>query len=278
MFPDNLTFSIAGWVNDGVDALVSNYGDVFRHISDTLLWAIINLENLLRITPWWLMLAIVGAIAWHATRKVLSTLMIVGLLFLVGAVGLWDKLMQTLALMMVATVISVLLGIPLGILAARSNRLRAVLMPLLDIMQTMPSFVYLIPVLMLFGLGKVPAIFATVIYAVPPLIRLTDLGLRQVDREVMEAINAFGANPWQQLFGVQLPLAMPSIMAGVNQCLMMAFGMVVIAGIVGSGGLGETIYGAIRTLDIATSINASIAIVILTMVLDRVTQNLAGAK
>ena len=155
MFPENLTFSIAGWVNDGVDALVSNYGDVFRHISDTLLWAIIHLENLLRLTPWWLMLIIVGAIAWHATRKIFSTLLIVGLLFLVGAVGLWDKLMQTLALMLVATVIAVLLGIPLGILAARSNRLRSVLMPLLDIMQTMPSFVYLIPVLMLFGLGKV---------------------------------------------------------------------------------------------------------------------------
>ena len=129
----------------------------------------------------------------------MTTSVIVGLLFLVGAVGLWDKLMQTLALMMVATIISVLIGIPLGILSARSNRLRSILMPLLDIMQTMPSFVYLIPVLMLFGLGKVPAIFATVIYAAPPLIRLTDLGIRQVDGEVMEAINAFGANRWHCL-------------------------------------------------------------------------------
>ncbi len=272
MFPDNLTFSIAGWVNDGVDALVSHYGDVFRHISETLLWAIIHLENLLRITPWWLMLVIVGAIAWHATRKILSTLLIVGLLFLVGAVGLWDKLMQTLALMMVATVISVLLGIPLGILAARSNRLRSVLMPLLDIMQTMPSFVYLIPVLMLFGLGKVPAIFATVIYAVPPLIRLTDLGLRQVDREVMEAINAFGANPWQQLFGVQLPLAMPSIMAGINQTTMMALSMVVIASMIGARGLGEDVLVGIQTLNVGKGLEAGLAIVILAVVIDRITQ------
>ncbi len=165
MFPKNFTFSIADWVNGWVDALVSNYGDVFRHVSDTLLWAIVNLEGLLRATPWWLVLAIVAGIAWHATRKVAATAVIVGLLFLVGAVGLWDKLMQTLALMLVATLISVLVGIPLGILSARNDRLRAVLMPLLDIMQTMPSFVYLIPVLMLFGLGKVPAIFATVIYA-----------------------------------------------------------------------------------------------------------------
>ena len=255
MFPESFTFSIADWVNGWVDSLVTNYGDVFRHISDTLLWAIVNLEGLLRAAPWWLMLAIVGAVAWHATRKVVTTAVIVGLLFLVGAVGLWDKLMQTLALMLVATLISVLIGIPLGILSARSNRLRSVLMPLLDIMQTMPSFVYLIPVLMLFGLGKVPAIFATVIYAAPPLIRLTDLGIRQVDGEVMEAINAFGANRWQQLFGVQLPLALPSIMAGINQTTMMALSMVVIASMIGARGL-----------------EAGLAIVILAVVIDRITQ------
>ena len=272
MFPDNLTFSIAGWVNDGVDALVSNYGDVLRHLSDTLLWAVIHLENLLRLTPWWLVLAIMGAIGWHATRKVFSAALIVGLLFLVGAVGLWDKLMQTFALMMVATVISVTVGIPLGILTARSNRLRSVVMPLLDIMQTMPSFVYLIPVLMLFGLGKVPAIFATVIYAVPPLIRLTDLGIRQVDREVMEAINAFGANPWQQLFGVQLPLAMPSIMAGINQTTMMALSMVVIASMIGARGLGEDVLIGIQTLNVGKGLEAGLAIVILAVVIDRITQ------
>ncbi|EPN13652.1 histidine ABC transporter, permease protein, partial [Pseudomonas syringae pv. actinidiae ICMP 18804] len=127
MFPESFTFSIANWVNDGVDSLVTQYGDVFRHISETLLWAIVNLEGLLRMAPWWLMLIIVGGIAWHATRKIITTLVIVGLLFLVGAVGLWDKLMQTLALMLVATIIAVLIGIPLGILSARSNRLRSVL-------------------------------------------------------------------------------------------------------------------------------------------------------
>ena len=133
MFPESFTFSIADWANSWVDSLVTNYGDVFRSISDTLLWAIVNLEGLLRAAPWWLMLAIVAGVAWHATRKVVTTSVIVGLLFLVGAVGLWDKLMQTLALMMVATIISVLIGIPLGILSARSNRLRSVLMPLLDL-------------------------------------------------------------------------------------------------------------------------------------------------
>ena len=167
---------------------------------------------------------------------------------------------------------SVLIGIPLGILSARSNRLRSVLMPLLDIMQTMPSFVYLIPVLMLFGLGKVPAIFATVIYAAPPLIRLTDLGIRQVDGEVMEAINAFGANRWQQLFGVQLPLALPSIMAGINQTTMMALSMVVIASMIGARGLGEDVLVGIQTLNVGRGLEAGLAIVILAVVIDRITQ------
>jgi len=272
MFPESFTFSIADWVNQWVDTLVTNYGDVFRQISETLLWAIVNLEALLRLAPWWLMLAIVGAIAWHATRKLITTVAIVGLLFLVGAVGLWDKLMQTLALMLVATIISVCIAIPLGILSARSNRLRSMLMPLLDIMQTMPSFVYLIPVLMLFGLGKVPAIFATVIYAAPPLIRLTDLGIRQVDGEVMEAINAFGANRWQQLFGVQLPLALPSIMAGINQTTMMALSMVVIASMIGARGLGENVLVGIQTLNVGKGLEAGLAIVILAVVIDRITQ------
>ncbi|QEY65348.1 proline/glycine betaine ABC transporter permease [Metapseudomonas lalkuanensis] len=272
MFPERFTFSIADWVNSWVDSLVTNYGDVFRHISDTLLYAIVYLEGLLRATPWWLVLIVVAGIAWHATRRILPTVVITGLLFLVGAVGLWDKLMQTVALMLVATFISVLIGIPLGILAARSDRLRAVLMPLLDIMQTMPSFVYLIPVLMLFGLGKVPAIFATVIYAAPPLIRLTDLGIRQVDGEVMEAINAFGANRWQQLFGVQLPLALPSIMAGINQTTMMALSMVVIASMIGARGLGEDVLVGIQTLNVGKGLEAGLAIVILAVVFDRITQ------
>lgn len=246
MFPERFTFSIADWINRWVDVLVTNYGDMFRKISDTLLWAVIHLESLLRATPWWVMLAVVGLLAWHATRRWLPTLVIVGLLLLVGTAGMWDKLMQTLALVLVATLLAVIIGIPQGILAARSDRVRAVMMPLMDVMQTMPSFVYLIPVLMLFGLGKVPAILATVIYATPPLIRLTDLGIRQVDKEVMESVTAFGANRWQKLFGVQLPLALPSIMAGINQTTMMSLSMVVVASMIGARGLGKTCWWAFR--------------------------------
>jgi glycine betaine/proline transport system permease protein len=272
MFPERFTFSIADWINGWVDVLVTNYGDMFRKISDTLLWAVIHLESLLRAPPWWLMLAAVGLLAWHATRRWLPTLVIVGLLLLVGTAGMWDKLMQTLALVLVATLLAVVIGIPLGVLAARNDRVRAVMMPLMDVMQTMPSFVYLIPVLMLFGLGKVPAILATVIYATPPLIRLTDLGIRQVDKEVMESVTAFGANRWQKLFGVQLPLALPSIMAGINQTTMMSLSMVVVASMIGARGLGEDVLVGIQTLNVGLGLEAGLAIVILAVVIDRITQ------
>ncbi|HEI9816053.1 TPA: proline/glycine betaine ABC transporter permease [Serratia marcescens] len=272
MFPERFTFSIADWINGWVDVLVTHYGDMFRKISDTLLWAVIHLESVLRATPWWLMLAIVGLLAWHSTRRWLPTLVIVGLLLLVGTAGMWDKLMQTLALVLVATLLAVIIGIPLGVLAARNDRVRAVMMPLMDVMQTMPSFVYLIPVLMLFGLGKVPAILATVIYATPPLIRLTDLGIRQVDKEVMESVTAFGANRWQKLFGVQLPLALPSIMAGINQTTMMSLSMVVVASMIGARGLGEDVLVGIQTLNVGLGLEAGLAIVILAVVIDRITQ------
>ncbi|MGO3568118.1 MAG: ABC transporter permease [Serratia grimesii] len=272
MVPERFTFSIADWINRWVDVLVNNYGDMFRKISDTLLWAVIHLESLLRATPWWLMLAVVGLLAWHATRRWLPTVVIVGLLLLVGTAGMWDKLMQTLALVLVATLLAVIIGIPLGVLAARNDRVRAVMMPLMDVMQTMPSFVYLIPVLMLFGLGKVPAILATVIYATPPLIRLTDLGIRQVDKEVMESVTAFGANRWQKLFGVQLPLALPSIMAGINQTTMMSLSMVVVASMIGARGLGEDVLVGIQTLNVGLGLEAGLAIVILAVVIDRITQ------
>lgn len=272
MFPERFTFSVADWINHWVEILVNNYGDMFRKISDTLLWAVIQLESLLRAAPWWLVLIIVGLLAWHATRRVLPTVVMVGLLLLVGTAGMWDKLMQTLALVLVATLLAVVLGIPQGILAARSDRVRSVMMPLMDVMQTMPSFVYLIPVLMLFGLGKVPAILATVIYATPPLIRLTDLGIRQVDKEVMESITAFGANRWQKLFGVQLPLALPSIMAGINQTTMMSLSMVVVASMIGARGLGEDVLVGIQTLNVGLGLEAGLAIVILAVVIDRITQ------
>jgi glycine betaine/proline transport system permease protein len=194
------------------------------------------------------------------------------MLCVVGLLGLWDQGMQTLALMIMSTAISVIIGIPVGIMMSRFSWLRRIMLPVLDVMQTMPGFVYLIPVVMLFGLGKIPAIIATVIYAVPPLIRLTDLGIRLVDQDVLEASRAFGANPRQQLFGVQLPLALPNIMAGINQTTMMALSMVVIASMIGARGLGQEVLLGINRLEVGRGLLAGTAIVVLAIIFDRITQ------
>jgi len=233
---------------------------------------LVPLEGALRATPALAILIAVGLLTLNAPRRIGIAAFFVLLLYVIGCFGLWDKLMQTLALMLVATVLSVVLGVPLGIWASRSPWMRRVLLPVLDIMQTLPSFVYLIPVLMLFGLGKVPAILATIIYALPPLIRLTDLGIRHVDGDVVEAARAFGTTRWQLLVNVQLPLARPSIMAGINQTTMMALSMVVIASMIGSRGLGEDVLAGIQTLDIGKGMQAGIAIVILAIVIDRISQ------
>ena len=268
-----LHLSIADWVNDAVQSFVTRYGDRFHQFSIVLLrYVLVPLEGALRALPPWLILLAVGAVTWNATRRLSIASFFMLLLYAIGCFGLWEKLMQTLALMLVATVLSVSLGVPLGILTSRSAWLRRVLLPTLDVMQTLPSFVYLIPVLMLFGLGKVPAILATIIYALPPLIRLTDLGIRHVDSEVVEAARAFGTTRWQLLVNVQMPLARPSIMAGINQTTMMALSMVVIASMIGSRGLGEDVLAGIQTLDVGKGTQAGIAIVILAIVIDRISQ------
>lgn len=277
-FPEGLHHSIAEPVNRLVDSLVLNYGDQLRQVSDSLLQVVTLLENGLRLLPWWLLLILVGALAWHAGRSWKRAVALVVLMFLIGVVGLWDKLLQTCALVLVATGLCVLLGVPLGILLAYRPTARRVLMPVLDVMQTLPSFVYLIPVLMLFGLGKMPAIFATLIYALPPLVRLTDLGLRQVDPSVREAARCLGASRWQSLRNVEMPLALPSIMAGLNQTVMMALSMVVVASMIGARGLGEDVLIGIQTLDVGRGVEAGLAIVALAVIIDRVTQDYGRSK
>jgi glycine betaine/proline transport system permease protein len=272
MFPEQLNVPLGKWVNQFVDWLVINYGAAFEAFADSLLTVLVALEQVLRGAPWWVVLIAIAAITWHASK---NWKLVVGLavaMFAIGMLGLWDKAMQTLALMIVATSLSVLIGIPVGIAMAMSNRLRAVMLPILDTMQTMPSFVYLIPALMLFGLGKVPAILATVIYAAPPVMRLTDLGIRLVDQEVLEASRSFGASRKQILFGVQLPLALPNIMAGINQTTMMSISMVVIASMIGARGLGEQVLMGIQRLDVGAGMEAGIAIVLLAVVFDRIGQ------
>ena len=272
-------WSAADWVNRQLLAAVQDWGTGFRQISAWILThAILPVERVLQQVPAWAILALTGLLAWWGQRRFVPVLLYVAGLYLIGAMGLWDKLMQTFTLVLVATVFSVLIGVPLGILSARSRLLRKVLTPVLDVMQTMPSFVYLIPVLMLFGLGKVPAVLATVVYAVPPLIRLTSLGLRQVDKHVMEAAQAYGVTRWQMLTKVTLPLARPSIMAGINQTTMMALSMVVVASMIGAQGLGEDVLAGIQTLDIGRGLQAGVAIVILAIVIDRISQSFGRSQ
>jgi glycine betaine/proline transport system substrate-binding protein len=270
IFPD---WSVAEFVNQRLVAIVKHYGESLRKVSEVILTKILlPVERLMQAIPAWLFLAFVAVLSWHGTRKTLPTILYVICLYAIGAVGLWDKLMQTFSLVLVSTVFSIIVGIPIGVLAAGSKVLRRVLTPVLDVMQTLPSFVYLIPVLMLFGLGKVPALFATIIYAIPPLIRLTILGLHQVDRNVMEAAQSFGVTRWQMLLRVTLPLARPSIMAGINQTTMMALAMVVVASMIGARGLGEDVLAGIQTLDVGRGLQAGVAIVILAIIIDRITQ------
>jgi glycine betaine/proline transport system permease protein len=278
MFPEQLRISIRAPVNNFIEALVVNYGFAFRAFAHTVLQAIIFIETILRGTPWWVLILIFMALAWIGTRRLVVTITVGMLLLLIGVLGLWDLTMQTLALMLMGTLVSVIIGIPMGILAAKSRIVRNITLPALDVMQTMPGFVYLIPVMKLFGLGKVPAVLATIIYAVPPLIRLTDLGIRQVNAEVVEAATAFGGSPRQILFGVELPLAVPTIMAGLNQTIMMALSMVVVASMIGARGLGEQVLNGIQTLDVGKGLEAGIGIVVLAVVLDRVTQGFGRTR
>lgn len=271
-FPEALQFSFAERVNRLVDWLVLNYGDQLRALSDSLLQLLVGLENVLRMIPWWLLLLVVGLLAWHATRNLLRAVVLSGLLMVIGMLGLWDKLLQTLALVLVSTGLCVLVGVPLGILLASKPMARRMLLPVLDVMQTLPAFVYLIPVLMLFGLGKVPAVFATLIYALPPLVRLTELGLSQIDPSLLKAARGLGANRWQRLRRVALPIALPSIMAGLNQSVMMALSMVVVASMIGARGLGEDVLAGIQTLNVGQGVEAGLAIVALAMVIDRISQ------
>ena len=269
-------FDLGGPIRNGVNAfvdwLVARHGDSFEALANALLVPLVALEQGLRAAPAWLVILAVGGLAYAAGRRLFFAVAMAASLYVVGCLGLWDQAMQTVAIVLVAVALAVLIGLPSGVLMARSRIMRATIQPVLDLMQTIPSFVYLIPAAMLFGLGKVPAILATIVYATPPLMRLTDLGIRQVDREVIEASRAFGATQWQILKGVQLPLALPSVMQGVNQTTMMALGMVVIASMIGARGIGETVLLGLQRADSGQGFLGGLAIVILAIVFDRITQ------
>lgn len=271
MDEQNLTDAIDEAIDNGLNWLNDNATDLFdafRSVLDGLYEAI---EWALLAPPFYVVALIVGVLGWRAVSLRFGIAAALGLTFC-AVMGLWPATMETLALVIAATVLALLIAIPLGIVAGFNPRLNNALLPMLDMIQTLPPYIYLLPAVALIGFGPATALAATVIVAVPPALRLTAHGIRLTPLNFLELGQASGSSSSQMFVKIRLPFAMPSIMAGVNQCLMMAFGMVVIAGIVGSGGLGATIYDAIRTLDIGKSIDAAIAIVILTMILDRITE------
>lgn len=248
------------------------YGDTIERFFDPLLYFLVWFEKLLLNAPWLAVLIILLGLTYAASRSLKLTAGILGAFLLIGYFGMWADTMRTLSIITVATLLSITLGVPIGITMARSDRAQAIVTPILDIMQTMPAFVYLIPVVMLLGIGKVPGIIAVLVYAIPPVIRLTNLGIRLVDRDVLEAATAFGATRWQRLVEVQLPLALPTIMAGINQTIMMALAMVVIASMIGVKGLGQPVLKSITNQYFTMGLLNGLAIVAIAIMFDRVSQ------
>ncbi|MFQ5859943.1 MAG: ABC transporter permease [Dehalococcoidia bacterium] len=273
-FPSVFSLPLDKWVDNAVEWMVIHWRGFFRALTAVLLRALVPLEKSLLWLPWWLFTGAVGLLAWRVSGHRIALISVVSLVF-IGVVGLWDQAMRTVAVVGTATFLSVTVAIPVGIAMSKSDRLQSLIRPILDGMQTMPSFVYLIPAIYFLGLGKVPAVMATMIYAVPPAMRLTNLGIRLVSPELIEAARAFGTTPWQLLFKIQLPLARPTIMAGVNQTIMMALAMVVIASMVGAGGLGADILAGIMMLEFGKGLMGGIGIVILAVIIDRISQGFA---
>ena len=249
------------------------YGDAIEAVFDPVLYFLVWFEKLLQSSPWPIVILVILILVYLGSRSIYLTIGSLFALLLIGYFGMWEDTMSTVSIIGVCTFMSIGLGIPIGIAMSNSDRARAAITPILDVMQTMPSFVYLIPVVMLLGIGKIPGLLAVIIYAIPPIIRLTDLGIREVDKEVLEAADAFGANKRQKLFRVQLPLALPTIFAGINQTIMMALAMVVIASMIGVKGLGQPVLKAITNQYFTMGLLNGLAIVALAIIFDRVSQS-----
>lgn len=268
---------LADWVNF-IFKFVNYYlSPVMRSLSSVLEVIIQRFEDILLWPPESIMMLIMGLLIWRLVGKRLAFFAVLGLLAVFG-MQIWEETIATIALALSGTVISLLFGIPLGILASQKDTTEKVIRPILDLMQTLPSFVYLIPAVMLFGMGKVSALVATMIFAMPPAVRLTNLGIRGVSKEMVEASRAFGAGKWQILLDVQLPLALPTIMAGVNQCIMMSLAMTVIASMIGAGGLGLVVLTSMQRLDVGMGAVGGLGVVILAIILDRLTESITKNK
>lgn len=272
MFPFRIP--LRDWISDGVDYLIENFSPFFDGLTTTVRFLVELLKDGMEAVHPLVLMAIIAGITWKMAgwKNALAALLS---LLLIENIELWQPFVETLALVLTAEILVLVVGLPIGIWAATSDRVHTVIRPVLDFMQTMPAFVYLIPAVMFFGLGLVPGVIATFIFAIPPLIRLTNLGIRQVPRELIEASEAFGATNSQKLLKVQMPVAMPTIMAGVNQSIMLGLSMVVIAAMIGAGGLGSDVLRGIQRLQIGSGFEAGLAVVVMAIILDRITAGFA---
>lgn len=268
---------IADWVDNFVNWLTINLEFVFDGMTNTLEALVEGMVTGFSFIPTYVFIILLTLLAWKVSNWGIALFTLIGL-FLVENLGYWEPMLQTLALVITAVIISIVLGIPMGIWASQKQMVKGIVVPILDFMQTMPAFVYLIPAIFFFNIGVVPGVVASVIFAMPPTIRLTILGIQQVPADIIEATEAFGSTTSQRLLKVQLPLAMPTIMAGINQSIMLALSMVVIASMVGAPGLGADVYRAVTQIQIGKGFEAGLAIVVIAIILDRITQNIGKNK
>lgn len=273
-FPDVFTFRLDDSVDDGVRAFARNHRNVLTILRTSIVFAVNFIEDILLATPWWLFILIVVFLGYKSSQKWQNGIVYGVLVFLIGVFGLWNLMLETLSLMIFSVIVSIIIGFTLGIVVAMGERSNAVIRPVLDVAQTIPTFVYIIPAIMLLGVGRAPAVIATVCYAFVPMVRMTSHGIMNVDKDVIEASTAFGSTKFQTLVKVQLPQALPTIMVGVNQTIMMAMGMVVTCALIGATGLGMEILVATNRVEIERALLPGIAIVIMAVVLDRLTQGM----
>lgn len=266
-----------GWVENGLNWLVENFRPFFQAIRFPIDKTLVGIETGLQAIPAPFMILLFGLIAWQVSGKKLAVGSMLSLVF-IGLIGAWSESITTLSLVLTSVFFCLIIGLPIGIWLSKSDRANKLVRPILDAMQTTPAFVYLVPIVMLFGIGNVPGVVVTIIFSLPPLIRLTNLGIRQVPKDLIEASTSFGANPSQLLFKVQLPLAMPTIMAGINQTLMLCLSMVVIASMIAVGGLGQMVLRGIGRLDMGLATIGGLSIVILAIILDRITQSMGQSR
>lgn len=277
-FPQSLQFKLGTGIDDAVKQFSRDYKHILDAIRSVAIEGVQGINQLLTYIPWFVLILIVIFLGYKVSKKIKVGLLYGGLLFFIGSGGMWEHMIETVSIVTAAVIVSLLLGFPLGILIAMSKRAESIIRPVLDLMQTMPAFVYLVPAVMLFNLGIMPALLATIIYSIVPMIRMTSHGIMYVDKEVKEAAIAFGSTKIQALIKVQIPQAIPTIMTGVNQTIMMAMSMVVTCAIIGAEGLGLDILLATNRVEMGKALLPGIAIVIIAIIFDRLTQGLIKKK